>query len=65
MYQNLICLLVQDNQTFHQKHVNSNHIPQGAKMSCPIGTKKTKIMKYIQDSGVVIGGENFVNPHQT
>jgi hypothetical protein len=30
-------------------------------MSHPIGTKKAKIVKYLQDSGVVIGGEKVDN----
>jgi hypothetical protein len=39
-------------------------------MSHPIGTKKAKIMKYLQDSGVVIDGEKLTihsvcNPHPT
>jgi hypothetical protein len=38
------------------KRVNNCHRPQGASIERPIGSKKAKIVKYLQESGVVLAG---------
>lgn len=42
-----------------KRSINNNHLPQGATMQRPIGTKKAKVVKYLQESGVIIGGDKL------
>jgi ribosomal protein S8 len=49
--------MVSDVVEQQSKRINNSHRPQGASIERPIGSKKAKIVKYLQESGVVVGGE--------